>query len=308
MKAAWALGAAFVAVVLVLVVFSVLATEMGSAERLSSTEKLDGIDVPTIGTVGDFPDPAHRHVINVFADGRVVMVGTRPATYGELVDSVRRLAALSRGGPIAGTKIRLSGESFVIRADTRSGWGHALTAVQACAEADADRVFFAVRHESDGRDGAIAVYLPPDRPVEAPPGGVWPRLVLSTGARPATPAALASQVALEARSLVGRIAAKIEAPADASTGDVLLWLDAALRSGAAFDGFDPGPPASKLGDPIPAPIRTAPNLGARWFLRRGRAGIDLSTCDPGSLPSVERVRGALAGTTRYLTYGERAVR
>ena len=32
--------------------------DVGTAERLSSKETLDGIDVPTIGTVGDFPDPA----------------------------------------------------------------------------------------------------------------------------------------------------------------------------------------------------------------------------------------------------------
>ena len=53
----------------ILVLLAAACGDVGTADRLSPRESLDGIDVPRIGTVGDFPDPAHRHVVNVTAEG-----------------------------------------------------------------------------------------------------------------------------------------------------------------------------------------------------------------------------------------------
>ena len=48
---------------------------LATTERLAAGEMVEGIEVPVIGTVGDFPEPAHRHVVNVTADGRIVLEG-----------------------------------------------------------------------------------------------------------------------------------------------------------------------------------------------------------------------------------------
>jgi len=297
MKTAWALGAAFVAVVLVLVVFSVMATEIGSAERLASSETFDGIEVPTIGTVGDFPDPAHRHVVSVMSDGRIVVQGRTPATYGELVGLLRELASRSSGEPIPGTNKHLSGESFVIRADAASAFGHAFQAVAACAEAMADRIFFAVRHEGDGADGALALWLPMDKGCESGPDRYTTSIVL-------VPAPIATgagagwlQITSSPFTATGRMDVSIDAPDEASLGDLLRWIDAVRRGGANFEGF-PLRSCPKLGDPIPTPITVAPALSAKWTGSRFLPGTarDLATAPVGAMPPVARVRGAFAGT------------
>jgi hypothetical protein len=171
MKSAWALGAAFVAVVLVLLVFGVLSTEMGSAERLSSSEAFEGIDVPVIGTVGDFPDPAQRHVVTVTADGHVTFEGSNVATLQELIDALKRGAERTPGEFVEGTSHRYGGFA-VIRADRSAPWGVLEWVYGACREAVMRSVSFDVRSEADGAEGAFTIEY---RPV---PGGDLPPLDL----------------------------------------------------------------------------------------------------------------------------------
>jgi|SRR5215831_6757333 len=140
----------------------------GTAERLSSKETFDGIDVPTIGTVGDFPDPAHRTVVNVTRDGQIVIDGeTIPSE--RLFDEMKRRGARTPGRIVQGTHRRLSDESVVFRADGELPWGAACRLVQVCAEAWVWRLSFAARCESGGPDGCIGFPLPEDRPVEDTP-------------------------------------------------------------------------------------------------------------------------------------------
>jgi hypothetical protein len=137
----------------------------GTAERLSSSETLDGVDVPAIGTVGDFPDPAHRHVVNVTADGRIVVEG-KDVSFENLVAAMSRWDALSDawfselGDPLSARAddrtVRLSGEHVVFRLDGRLPMAATRRVLETCVDkARIFRIWLAVRHEGDGVEGAV---------------------------------------------------------------------------------------------------------------------------------------------------------
>ena len=321
MKSAWALGAAFVAVVLVLFVFSVLAKEMGSAERLSSTEKFEGIDVPTIGTVGDFPDPAHRVVVNVTAEGTIVVDGTTYA-FDDVRGEVKRRAARSRGNTLAdGKGTRLSGESIVLRVDGDVGWGATCALLDACAKAEVNRVFFGVRHDGDGAEGAVAVFSPTDVGGEqfGDPSFDQRNVSVSWNAGAGTPAAVRDSLAALPESRTSKLIVALEVSRALTTREALTMLDAVLRSGAAsveiavghasrFDSTTvrvtsaPGGPASGREIVIEDESWTDATNAARHE-HHGRHVLS-PAAPPPPMPSVPRVRGALTGVTspRSLVY------
>jgi hypothetical protein len=164
MKSGWAFGAAFVAVVLVLLLFGSLAIQMGSAERLSSTEAADGIEVPTVGTVGDFPDPAHRHVVNVMADGGIVVGGqtlsfrdlsVRLRTWSELSDVWYSEADVPVALPTSGKVYRHSAEDILLRLDARLPWAAAELLIDEAFKAAFIRIWIVVGQGTDGGEGAL---------------------------------------------------------------------------------------------------------------------------------------------------------
>src|SRR5262245_63797234 len=110
---------------------------LATTERLAPSETADGIEVPVIGTVGDFPEPEHRVVVNVTADGRVTIDGAVFTDYFALVADLQRRAGSARG-PDA--------ENLVLRVDRRAPWGIGQLLLRACDGSGFRRVFFAVRH------------------------------------------------------------------------------------------------------------------------------------------------------------------
>lgn len=310
MKTAWALGAAFVAVVLMLIVFGVLATQMGSAERLSSTETFDGIDLPRIGTVGDFPDPAHRVVVNVTADGTIVVEGTT-RTFEELRAELKRRGAMTPGDAIPGTTKRLSDASVVLRVDGSLPWGATQALEQTCADAMIWRVFFAVSHESEGGEGAVAAFLSKDAGSEgfADPSNDQRRVCVTAVAGYGTPDALFA--ALRALPKAGTLKLLIDLDADPSitTRAAVSLSDAAIRAGAASIEFAMPAPRREGA----APIHFETLVRGRGELRppfsvwigdenwNGNAGAPRQEVAPAmpppSMPSAARVRGAIVGVT-----------
>jgi len=136
--------------------------DVGTAERLSSKETLDGIDVPTIGTVGDFPDPAHRIVVNVTRDGRILIDG-RPLSFRELEIELEECARRSSDviDDVDGART-ISDEAVVLRVDSETSWDATICLIEACAHARVWRVFFVVRDQDGHAEGAFKLYVSPD--------------------------------------------------------------------------------------------------------------------------------------------------
>ncbi len=147
MKIGWILGAAFLSLAIVIVAL-LATTDTASVERLSAHETLDGIDVPVIGTVGDFPDPAHRHVVNVTADGRIVVEGTTYDGEGPLIRELKRRVG------------EMPNAALVLRVDGGLPWRVLESLIVSCGSAKVRRICLAVRGENDGREGALGS-LPP---------------------------------------------------------------------------------------------------------------------------------------------------
>lgn len=149
---------------LLTVVVAMAACGGATRERLSPGETLSGVDLPAIGSVGDFPDTEHRHVVNVTADGRIAADG-RELSFEELSAAMKRWSALSSawycelGDPVAGPtgegSLRLSGEDLLLRIDRHLPLAATFAIIEAAGEARMFRIWFAVRHEADGAEGAI---------------------------------------------------------------------------------------------------------------------------------------------------------
>src|SRR5690348_15419697 len=100
MKTWWGLGASALSLVIIVLAYAAMVAGLPTTERLSGDEAARGIDVPVVGTVGDFPEPQRRHVVNVFSDGRIVLEG-KDLSFEQLSAELRRRAAIS-GEPIPG--------------------------------------------------------------------------------------------------------------------------------------------------------------------------------------------------------------
>jgi biopolymer transport protein ExbD len=216
--------------------------DVGTAERLSSTETLDGIDVPTIGTVGDFPDPAKRFVVNVTADGDVSIDGTRCPDFPTLVAEVERRAVRFPGEVIEGTKppARFSEAAIVFRVDGAAPWGAVDRLMQACFQSGVLRGAFAVRHEGDAVEGALGLALASQSDmsrgwldlrhayttIAVAPGDDVTRTPALYAALLATPPTGLERKANQATRFV-----VIDVDPGTPTKDALPVLDAALRAG-----------------------------------------------------------------------------
>jgi len=309
MKTAWALGAAFVAVVLVLVVFSVLATEMGSAERLSSSEALDGIDVPTIGTVGDFPDPAHRVVVNVTTNGTIVVDG-KTLTADALGDELGRLA-------------RVEMPSVVLRVDGALPWGATNSIITECWQDTTKwRLFLDVAHETDRTEGAVEI---PWRPMtDCDDASNPPRYVAVWGSDgKGTPEALFADLRQSPSAETNKLVVILDVERSVSTRTVARFFDASWRAEAIRVDLELGESLADLTTSNrflataqqPRDLRTAYDVrihvGSMWTAAEGHGGRPRAGDPPGGpgrplapdapvppMPPVARVRGAPAGVPR----------
>lgn len=86
-------------------------------ETETGPEFTPGIDLVRLGTVGDLPPPDNRLVVDVDAEGRILVAG-KPLAYAALKDLVSRRADVSRedGGPAA------SHLDLVLRIDRSVPW------------------------------------------------------------------------------------------------------------------------------------------------------------------------------------------
>jgi biopolymer transport protein ExbD len=312
-KNVWGLGAAVLSLFFIVLFWTVYVTgRLATTERLAPSETADGIEVPVIGTVGDFPEPEHRHVVNVTADGRIVVDGNT-LTFDELRGELKRRAAHSRGVALADGK-RLSGESVVLRVDGDVGWGAASALLLACAEAEVNRVLFGVRHEPDGDEGAIAVFLPTEGGGEdfGDPSFDQRNVSISSNAGAGTPAALRDHFAALPESKTSKLIVELDADAALPTSTVLATLDAVLRSGAASATLAIGAPPK--GDVAFAVLvrshgKVTPSheivitdeswtdaTNAARHEHHGRHVLTPESPAP-PMPPVARIRGALAGVT-----------
>jgi len=281
--------------------------DVGTAERLSSTEKLDGIDVPTIGTVGDFPDPAHRHVINVTADGRLVAEG-RDRTFDEMTTLLGDWGDLSRvwlgesgqridQPPPNGQALRASTEHLLLRVDGRAPWDTAARLIEGAIDAKIFGIWLTARHEGDGEEGALGfplmdeagrldsrqigvMTLRCDLGVDVAPGpGDGSREVLYSALRAARP------------GYEGKLDGWVRVDRKLRTRDVLQLWDAAIRARGLHVGLDwtwAEPPSGIVG----------PSESSGYTLRFVGTGAPSGTVS--ALPPVARARGPLRAFYPYL--------
>jgi hypothetical protein len=239
-KNVWGLGAAVLSLLLLMVFWTVYVTgRLATTERLAPSETVDGIEVPVIGTVGDFPEPEHRHVVNVTADGLVVVEGARVETYRALVDTLLRCADRTPGDVIQGTvpPIRYGGAA-VLRLDGSLPWGVVKRVVDACLESRMRPICFVVRHARGDDEGALTLSreLSEDQGSFAPIHNREVVVELLPSERRASPDALyAALRAARDRSRVfagvGVFESALRVDAAVPTRDVLAVLDAAGRAG-----------------------------------------------------------------------------
>jgi hypothetical protein len=287
--------------------------DVGTAERLSSKEALDGIDVPTIGTVGDYPDPAHRTVVNVTRDGQISIEG-RTVTFRELQRELKVNADRSRMPSSDNPSRTVSDESVVLRADGSLRWDLVEILASACCEASIWRVFIAVRHTYDGNDGAMQLYLAPNVEPESrvltwePRPAVYVHFV--GGSRSTSPSSLYAAVPTwnDWSARVGLPGARWDISIDArlSLRSVLALLDALARARApvrrletvvaAEDELEPGP------DSLEREFDSAMNARSERVesveVREGLAGGSNNPRPAPSdvaMPATSRMRGETVG-------------
>lgn len=313
MKTGWILGAACLSLAIVIAVLFT-SMDLGTVERLSARETLEGIDVPVIGTVGDFPDPARRLVVNVTADGRIVLDGTSFA-FGEFETELKRLADLRPGEQIIGSSPPrfISDAVIVLRLDGSLPWGAALDLHVASALGGFRYLTFAVRHETDGAEGALAVFTRTmgDRSdmssvvnVEKASRGVY----AVVGPGDGSPGALYATLAASRTPDLVAMNVFLDLDPRLPTREALALVDASLRAGVRWGRFiRPGMGTSEC---APEDDRVCKLEDFETELRRPRVPgttYALAVADddvvripdrpPIAMPPVERVRGRAAGIT-----------
>lgn len=225
MKSVWGLGAAVLSVLLILLFWTSYVTgRLATAEQLAPSETAEGIEVPVIGTVGDFPDPERRIIVNVTADGRI-SVGPDELSFDAFAARMQRLRD-ERDAARATTNV-------IVRADGRLPWGAAVAVSHSCPAP----VWFAVRHEGDGEEGAVLAW-PASKADEAPPEEdhgerfVVRRIHVYAADGEGTPSLLYADMRRTAEPTV-HLVARLDADPSIPVGVVLSDFDALLRAGAA---------------------------------------------------------------------------
>lgn len=285
----------------------------GTTEALSPEERLDGIGLPTIGTVGDFPDPSHRHVVNVAANGRIVIQGREFAFAALRGELERRAQSSSEPSGVKPGQLgpeRQSAESIVLRVDGSLPWGATAALLFECERARLPRTFFAVRHESDGTEGGFAFRLPMCDEV---PAAFCASVRLHARPGTATPLALYSHIVnvrptwmRESPALfddAGRFEAEVDADVRLPTSDVLEFLDAMLRASSRIEDLKLGNLYLVLSDDESTvwfrKAQTTPRLppGPRDVrIRRFQEDLPVPALPHGgTMPPEPRVRGEVRG-------------
>lgn len=241
------------------------------------------IGLPRIATVGDLPPADATVVIALAADGRIEVAGAPVAGFTDL------------GAALAPCVTRIPGRvasptNVLIAADAAVPWRSAAWTMQACADprVGAPRIFFAVRHDADGRPGAFATFLPEDRGLmsarEVPVAVVRVR----GGKGVEDPLALAAW--LESRPDGARPVVQLDAAPDAPLAFLLRLADAAARGGAPALMFVGSPPPGPSSAALPTAAADA--ASRRWAFTVAAAKF------PDPLPPMAvppRVQGAFAG-------------
>jgi biopolymer transport protein ExbD len=313
-KNVWGLGAAVLSLLLIVVFWTVYVTgRLATTERLAPSETVDGIEVPVIGTVGDFPEPEGRIVVNVTADGRIVVEG-QECSFDEFAAYIARHAA-------AASATRET--DLVLRADAHLPWGAAAAVLVAGSGLRVRTVFLAVRHETDESEGAVLTSLAAqgdERPPEEDRGEkfVVRWIALSAVAGEGTPGALYDDVR-QASDATAKLVARLDADSGVPLGAVCACYDALLRAGAvdvelSVPVIRPGTERSAFLSALDSPVEV--RGGRRITIADGdelehmringakpvNAGRNEShevtpRAGVGAMPPVGRVRGAPAGPT-----------
>jgi hypothetical protein len=254
----------------------------------------------------------------VTADGRIVLDGAT-LTFDTLTTELKRRADSTPGEQIIGTRPPrwISDAAVVLRLDGRLPWGAALDLYVASAMAGFRYATFAVRHEMDGAEGALAVFLPTMGDmdgdmfsvvdVERATRGVFAVVGPGDGSPDAAYATLAASRQTE---LVG-MNVYLDLDPRLPTRRALAILDALLRAGVRWgrfvgpgDGHSEAAPedervcklegfATELSRP-----RVLESTYALVFAVDGKNGITPLPARPaGPMPPVARVRGRAAGIT-----------
>lgn len=308
MKTWWGLGAAALSLVLIVFLWLPAIEGLPTTERLSPKEAAPGIEVPCIGTVGDFPDPAHRHVVNVTRDGRIVIDGRR-VVIDDLDAALRRRAAVP-----AEPSSSVSVEHVVLRIDGAVSWGAVQRLLRSCEQAKLWRVWFAVEHPDGRGEGAVAVHRFPYAGEERSVGGGFSQFRVAIWARRGTssPDALFAAMTIPLVPSRSKRIAVFDVHREIPFRDVVSFLDAALRaglSGIEFAQPDPRPDDEVAfgGSSFESMTQEVADVSMPYDLQvSNETWFGLGDCmvmrcglpDPAPLrPSVARVHGAAVGVT-----------
>ncbi len=308
MKTWWGLGAAALSLVLIVFLWLPAIEGLPTTERLSPKESAPGIDVPRIGTVGDFPDPAHRHVVNVTKGGRIVLEGRR-ITIDDLDAALRRRAAV----PTA-ARSPVSTESVVLRIDCAVSWGAVQRLLRACESAKLWRVSFAVLHEGGGGEGAVATHQFPYADLKRSIGDGISQSRVAIWARSGTsiPDDLCAAMKPPEGSKAPKRIVVFDVDQEVPFRDVMSFADAALRAGVSgieFSQPEPHPDdtISVGGTSFESMVQKVADVTMPYAVARleetllnlashGGRQVDIPRNAPAMRP-VPRVRGAASGVT-----------
>ena len=246
------------------------------------------IKLAKVGTAGRIPSKLSRLTIQVSADGGLLVAG-----------KARDVVGLERHLRVAEAAII---PNVYIRADRDLPWQATQWLMIACARAKRSRLFFAVNHEQDGKEGAFALFLPTDTPRgydrrKSPVRVV--KIELDAKGAPTDPARLygllhAAYAKLKRKEREA-VHIDIVAAPETATGDVLKVCDAIVRAGIRRIFFA-GTTLPKKGEDyrdLIAKLRKKRRPGGpRIVVGGGPAQSDVK-----SMPPVKRNESDLAGST-----------
>lgn len=278
-------------------------TAVWRSDSGSASSSFQAMDLPRIGTVGDAPARAGCAIVE-FRESREAFLDGERVDLDGLREGLGRHARVAPGGPVRG----VSDRAVLIRMDRRMPWILAAATLHACAKAGIQRVFLAVRHEEEGSEGALAVWLPVDdgpgaaESPEEEPGGAGHHVIIAPAPGTVDPRAV---FAAWRRVAGERGAGRMDLSADGRVPMqvVLQVCDAILRASPPAEvGFQFRPEPTHADFQLA--LRQSPPAGESWA-----AAIDgslLALPDEGlpDLPRVARVERAFAGWTQRSGPGE----
>lgn len=259
------------------------------------------LQLPTVGTIGDLPPAAGTLTIEVQRDGTLSCNG-RVLSLAEFAARVKQEATTRLGTKIQ--FLQTSDLKVVIAADSEVPFGALapLHTVLFRSNPAVYQVFYAVRGESDGEAGALALFLPHDIGGHFEPWLVPLPIRVGFAAGTSAPAALRPHVASFLRTNFEGCERPISVAAanDVPFAFVLQVADAVLRAGTdaiVLEWPQDLPDGRKLSDTsrsVPDLVRA---IGPVQRATSIRFRDQLLTANAPPLPSRPRVRGAVTGLT-----------